>query len=194
MKNPRPLYTAAQAVERMLALARAKTGQYVLGTGDSTGYTTRDGLTGADCVIVAVYGYGIPRHRPGYNHGSWATIADDINCNSLIEDADHEGDLTERIYRPEVGCFLTYPSVYKDGHRISIGHIELVTGVSRCLEWDVTAPDYGLLDVVACRGPNERKPAVITGTGADGPGRGFNGHDKLWPKPAHRTSMLRVKP
>lgn len=172
----------------MLALAAAKSGQYVLGTGDDTGYTTRDGLTGADCVIAFVYGYGVKRHRPGYNRGPWATISDDINCNSLIEDADHEGDLVERITRPERGCLLAYPSVYKDGKRISIGHIELVHSVKRVLEWDVTKPDYSMLDMVACRGPNERKPAIVLGDGA-----AFSRHDALWPKPAHRTVMLRVR-
>lgn len=194
--HPRPGATALEAVARCLALVDRRDGQYVLGTGNwnpdtDVPWTTRDGLLGGDCVTVFCHGFKVKRRRPGYNRGPWATISDDINCNSLIEDADHpdENDLTERILRPEIGALLTFPSVYKNGRRISIGHIEIVVGIDRCLEWDVTAPDYSLLDVVAIRGPNGRKPAAVRGTGA-----AFNRHDKLWPKPAHRTCMLRVRP
>ena len=208
MTGPRPGASAFDAVIRAKGAAE-RYGCYILGAGDfrpvkngesvidmpwTPGtYTDAHGnkitALGSDCCGFAIsFAYKLVRHRPGFNVGSWATISDDINCNSAIEDADHHGELFERITRPELGALLVYPTVYKDGKQIAIGHVVIVVGISRCLEWDATKPDYGLLDVAECCGPNGRGPGVILRSGAS-----FNNHDHLWPKPAHRTVMLRVK-
>lgn len=162
-------------------------GIYQLGTGDidSAGDGPRDCFGFAACEC-----YGIPRHRPGFNRGPWATVEDDLNCNSAIEDADHHGELFERVFTPYPGALIMYPTIHLTGHPSPwIGHVKIVVGVSRCVEWDHDRPDWSLLDTVECRGPDGRRPGIVSGSGA-----GMNGHDMTWPKPEHRTVMLRVLP
>lgn len=197
MTGPRPLRTADEAVARALALVDR--GVYELGTGDlpSTGDDTRDCFGFAVCEC-----YGIKRHRPGFN-GGWyeapstehpqgrsPSVTDDLNCNSAIDDADHHGDLFERVTTPFPGALILYPTIRLQGHaRPWIGHVKLVTSVSRCCEWNHDAPDWSLLDTVECAGPNGRRPGIVAGTGAT-----MAAHDRIWPKPEHRTVMLRVRP
>lgn len=183
--GPRPLYTAAQAVAQARALVGR--GTYTLGTGDITshGDDQRDCFGFAACEV-----YGIKRHRPGFNEGPWATVSDDLNSNSAIEDADHRRELFERVFTPAPGILLAYPTIRIAGHpQPFIGHIGIVVGVSRCLEWDHDHPDYALLDVVQCSGPNGRKPGIRATDGS-----AWSHHDTMWPKPEHRTAMLRVLP
>lgn len=186
--GPRPQFAAAQAVAHARALVGR--GVYQLGTGDidSRGDDPRDCFGFAFCEL-----YGVRRHRPGFNHGAWATVSDDLNCNSAIEDADHAGELFERVTKPSLGVLLAYPTIRlrgADGQMHAfIGHVGIVTGVSRCLEWDHGHPNYALLDIAQCRGPNGRKPGIVSTDGAV-----WDHHDSLWPKPEHRTAMLRVKP
>jgi hypothetical protein len=137
--------------------------------------------------------YGVRRHRMGFNRGSWASVSDDLNCNSAIEDADHARELFVRARRPELGDLLAYPTftVLDDKgipHRF-IGHIAIVTGVSRVLEWDAARPQWHLLDVAQCKGPNGRTPGVLATDGAI-----WDEHDRVWPKPEHRSVLLRVVP
>lgn len=194
---PRPC-SAAEAVDR--ALRMVGHGTYVLGTGDyhpviaggtliDIPWTERDGEIGSDCAGLAIsYAYMLKRHRVGFNQGPWASVEDDINCNSAIEDADHNRELFERVHRPELGVLLTYPTIRLAGHpHPFIGHVGIVVGVSRCLEWDEGSPDYSLLDVVQCCGPQGRTPGVIRSDGSI-----WAHHDHLWPKPEHRTAMLRA--
>jgi len=199
MRQPRPC-NAAEAITRARSLV-GRGGQYVLGTGDyrpsreqgryvDLPWTTRDGLTGSDCAGFAIsWCYKLPRHRLGFNAGAWASVSDDLNCNSIDEDADHEQDLGERLVRPELGALLLYPTFRLAGYpRPFIGHVAIVVRISRALEWDVTQPDYSLLDVAQCCGPDERKPAVIATSG-----RHWNDHDQRWPKAEHRSRLLRVR-
>lgn len=184
MTGPRPLYTADQAVARALALIGH--GVYELGTGDihSSGDDPRDcsGFAISEC-------YGIPRHRPGFNVGSWATVSHDVNPNSAIEDADHAGELFERVFTPAPGCLILYPTIRLPGRPEQwIGHVKIVTDVSRVTAWNPD-PCWALLDTVECRGPNGHRPGIVAGTGA-----GMDAHDRDWPKPEHRTAMLRVRP
>lgn len=194
--GPRPC-TAAEAVERALSLV-GKGGQYVLGTGDYLGdtppWTTRAGLTGSDCAGFAMsWCYKLPRHRKGFNVGSWASVSDDINCNSGIEDAQHARELFDLVTgAPQLGDLLTYPtfSVIADGQPYKfIGHVGIVVGVSRAVEWDPATPQYELLDIAQCKGPNGRAPAVVQTDGSV-----WAHHDAVWPKPAHRVRVLRVRP
>jgi hypothetical protein len=67
--------------------------------------------------------------------------------------------------------------------------VAIVVGVTRAATFDLATPDYSLLDVAQCCGPNERAPAVIASDGAI-----WNQHDHLWPLPGHRTAVLRAKP
>ena len=183
--GPRPLRTAAQAVE--VARSLVGTGIYWLGTGDMD--TPRGGRS--DCAGFAIDRcYGLRRHRPGFNRGAWASVEDDLNCNSAIEDADHNQELFERVTTPFPGALLAYPTVRLPGHpRPWIGHIAIVVGVSRCHEFDVRRPNWSLLDVVQCGGTDGKTPAIVASSGEH-----WSDHDRTWPKPEHRSVLLRALP
>lgn len=184
MTGTRPLYSVDRAVAH--ALAMVGRGVYQLGTGDlqSNNDEPRDCFGFAVCEC-----FGIRRHRPGFNHGPWASVEDDLNCNSAIEDADHAGELFERVTTPAPGVLLAYPTIHLSGHAPFVGHIGIVVGVGRCSEWDPGRPRYDLLEMVQCHGPNGSKPGIVRTDGSV-----WLHHDALWPKPAHRTVMLRVLP
>ena len=182
--GPRPLHDAATAVA--LARGAVGTGVYQLGTGDMD--MTSGGPS--DCFGFAYcWCYGVLRHRQGFNRGPWATVEDDLNCNSAIEDAAHAGELFEQVFTPAPGILLAYPTIYLKGHPPFIGHIGIVVSVQRCLEWDHGRPSYSLLDVVQCHGPNGRRPGIVASDGSV-----WDHHDAQWPKPEHRTKMLRALP
>jgi hypothetical protein len=198
-RDPRPC-GVDEAVTRALSIVR-KGGQYELGTGDYRPKGTSDlpwttansGAVGSDCAGFALsWCYKIPRHRPGLNVGSWSTVSDDLNCNSAIEDADHEQDLFVRVTDAVApGDLLVYPTITLPDYpgRQWIGHVSVVTGIARAASFDLAKPDYSLLDVAQCLGPNGRAPAVISSDGSI-----WNHHDSLWPLPQHRTVVLRVNP
>lgn len=165
---------------------------YWLGTGDWD--TPLNGRT--DCVWAFVRCYGVKRHRPGYNRG-WRdpdgrtpSVVDDINFNALIEDADHNRELVVRADRPQLGDILCYPTIRLPGHPLPwIGHGSIVIGVDRVLEWDPATPQWHLLDVAQCCGPDGRTPGVLATDASH-----WDSHDRTWPKPEHRSALLRVVP
>lgn len=182
--GPRPKYSASEAVARARLLIGR--GVYWLGTGDSD--SPDDGAS--DCFGFAYCkAFGVKRHRAGFNRGPWATVSDDLNCDSALEDADHDRELFERIDRPELGALLVYPTIHLIGRGPWRGHIAIVVGVRRCLEWDPQHPSYTLVDVVQCHGPNGRRPGIIATDGTI-----WDNHDHIWPKPEHRTVILRARP
>lgn len=174
-------------------------GQYLLGSGDYLGetqppWTFRDGEAGCDCAGFAIcWAYKLKRHRPGFNVGAWASVEDDINVNSAMEDATHTRELFEFVTaEPRPGDLLCYPTFVlrtASGPRKFIGHVGVVTSTKRVLEWDPLRPQYELLDVAQCRGPNGRKPAVVATDGSL-----WAHHDATWPKVQHRTQMIRARP
>jgi len=180
---PRP-FAAEKAVE--IALASVGHGEYWLGTGDYN--TPLDGRS--DCAGFAICKcYGLRRHRPGFNKGKWASVEDDINCNSAIEDANRRKDLfVLAAPRPQPGDLLAYPTFFLTGHpKPWIGHIAIVVAVDRMAAWDAAKPDWSLLDVVQCCGPDGRKPGIVRSTAQH-----WREHDRQWPKPEHRSSLLRA--
>jgi len=191
--------TAPRPCSPVLACSRSRrmVGQpypYVLGTGDykptptsDTPWTQRDGMLGSDCAGFAIsWCYELPRHRPGFNVGPWASVSDDINCNSAIEDAEHARDLFELVTgAPQNGDLLTYPTIRLPGHPTPfIGHVCIVIDANG---WKPGS--WASLVVAHCHGPNGRSPAVTIGDGAI-----WDRHDEVWPKPEHRSRLLRVKP
>lgn len=176
-----------QAVQ--IALSQVGHGVYQLGTGDCT--DKADDPT--DCAGFAISRcYGLRRHRPGFNRGAWATVSDDLNSNSAIEDAEHHMELFlpvwdgERAYDvPEPGDLLAYPTFRLPGHQPWIGHVAIVTAVPP--EWDWTSSRWRDLTIVQCVGPNGRRPGINTAGGGH-----FDVHDQMWPKPEHRTRLIRV--
>lgn len=212
MSGARPC-SAAEAVQRALSLV-GKGGQYILGTGDYRPKFvggklidvpwTEHGEThdiGSDCAGFALsWCYKLRRHRPGFASGrvppeyrDQSDVDDDINCNSAIEDALTKRELFMVTDTPSPGTLLVYPTLRirgKDGElHTFIGHAGIVTSCKRVSRWDFEHPQYELLDVAQCKGPNRRQPAVIATDGSV-----WSHHDAIWPKPAHRTMMLIALP
>lgn len=187
--------TPAEAVERALAMARLGAGEYGLGTGDyrpSGGTSTRPAVdlpwTGprnaSDCAGFAIcWCWKLRRHRPGFNRGAWATVADDLNCNSAIEDARHKRELFAEVAYDEAqpGDLITYPTI-RIGLKVFIGHVGLITWAPE----HMTGHDLYKLQLVQCHGPNGFRPGAVTSDGSV-----FQHHDANWPKPQHRCAILR---
>ncbi len=195
MTPPRPCLPAEAVSRALLLVGRPEI--YVLGTGtyqprphEDLPFTRNARGYGCDCWgLAGSWCFRLPRHRMGYNKGPWATVTDDINTDSAIEQAEHptaKDRLWEVVDRPALGDLLVYPSIRdKAGKRIRIGHVGIITGL--CAEWDPKAPQYGLLEVVQCQA--SRKPAIMKGPGTGWLMRDtFKGlRDDKW-----RTRMLRA--
>ena len=196
---------------------------YYLGTGDfdpaspNMPWSTRkDGKKGSDCRVACCFAYEIPAHRRGYNgdyadqtgkivHAPWATVSDDVNYNSLIEDAEHEQDLCVIVADDlQVGDILCYPTIQLRTHDASgvegdwlrnpdgsiktwIGHGMMLAQVPP-IGW-TRASGWSALQVLQCHGPDGRTPAVVA-TDA----HALDIHDATWPLPQHCTKVVRMKP
>ncbi len=191
--GPRPARSATRAVAEARSLVGS--GTYKLGARD------RDAELGIyDCSSFAIrHCYGLPGHRMGFNRG-WkanathpggASVVDDINSNSAIEDAHYTKELFELVTDdPREGDLLAYPTIRLMGHpRPWIGHVLICSGVGRVRNWNPARPVFSQLDAIECRGPDGRTRAIRTTTGA-----GVDLHNSTWPKPHHRGYLLRVKP
>jgi hypothetical protein len=182
----------AEAVERALLMV-GRPEEYRLGSGDYHPTTTADlpwtnGKRGygCDCSGFIAWAFKYERHRPGFNHGSWSSVSDDVSTDSMCEDGEHRHELFTAVDRPMVGDLLCYPGIRgPDGKRLRIGHVGLIVGVPA--EWDPKLEQFGLVDVVQCQAA--RKPAVMRGPGLAWLMRDtFKGlRDEAW-----RTRVLRV--
>jgi len=169
--------------ERAVEIAHHLTGTgiYWLGTGN---WNTPEGGK-SDCFGFAVNKcFNIVRHRPGFNKGPWATVSDDLNCNSAIEDSEHKRELFVPVTgQLREGDLIAYPTIHLQGKQF-IGHIAIVVKVPD--DWDFGTP-YNRLTVVQCAGPNGRSPAITLTNAAH-----WDNHDRTWPKSEHRTKLIRV--
>lgn len=189
----RPKYSATEALERCGKLIGC--GTYKLGALDSDA----DNLV-FDCFSFAVrYAFGLDGHRPGFNRdwkvdwmtGATATVVDDLNSNSAVENALFgDRELFEVVVGPpRLGDIIAAPTIHLVGHPEPwIGHAVIVSGIGRGNGvWDPQAPTYAMLDIIECRGPNERNPAIRQTNGT-----WFDERRGTWPKVIHRPWLLRV--
>lgn len=177
MKSPNEAIARAYAV--------LGTGHYLLGGTDlpqpdgqrlSRGRGFRPGWR-MDCAGLVLWAYDIPRHEPGANRGPWATVEDDWNTDSMIEDSQHHQARFFPVDRHRVreGDIVVYHTSHADG-LTTMGHTALVVGVK---------PSDGSITVIQCHGPNGAVAAVET------PDTVFQLHDRAHP---HNPSVyLRVK-
>lgn len=151
------------------AMKWAQHGQYILGTGDKN-YAGGP----SDCAGYAIcYTWGLSRHQPGFNHGPWATVSDDVNTDSMIEDAEHNQELFEFPQgMPMRGDLLVYKTIVIGENRF-IGHVSIITNVPN--GWVPGSGNYHRLDVIQCRGPNGKVPGVICSDGSV-----WDHHDAVW--------------
>lgn len=197
-------------VDRARHAADSRASQYGLGCGgyhperDAAGALVRDepygprdkdGLVGVDCSSFAEkWCHRIPGHLPGFNRdvpgarrlGPSATVVDDLNTDSTVEDAWYRSTLFSVVngwhppgtfVRGEVkpGDLLVYRSIYRDGQRVWpwIGHVSIVLEIMP--GFDPAAPRWELLLVAQAKGGDGRKPAVIVTDGSI-----WVHHDELW--------------
>lgn len=145
---------------------------------------------GADCRVAFLWCYKIFASRKGYNVGSWSTCSDCVAYNSLIEDAQHAQDLVVPVVdAPQLGDIIAYSTIWLPGHPLPwIGHGAIVIGADRATAFDPKAPQFHSLDIMQVCGPANRMPAAIATDGSV-----FDAHSAKWPKPEHRSRLLRAK-
>lgn len=194
MTGARPRYTVAEAIERARKLIGA--GTYKLGALDSE----VDDLV-FDCTSFCLrHAFGLDGHRPGYNRdwkvdwctGTTSSVVDDLNSNSAIEDAFHGRELFELVVGPPLpGDIIAAPTIRLGESIVGpwIGHAAIVSNVDRAKhKWDPMRPQFALLDVIECRGPDGRHPAIRQSNGT-----WFDERSLTWPKVNHRAWLLRVR-
>jgi hypothetical protein len=205
---------AMEAVDRARRMVN-NGGQYLLGTGDYRPFTpTKDirdivgrdlglvdlpwtlnnGEQGSDCAGFAIcWCWKVKRHRPGFNKGPWASVEDDINVNSIIEDAKHKGELVEGwvgpfevIQNPRAGDLICYPTFWLYGKQF-IGHVAIIEIVPA----NYKPGRFDLLTVIQCHGPNGFRPGVVRTDGSL-----FVHHDDVWNDSndySRRCKIVRMK-
>jgi hypothetical protein len=210
----------ADPVARALSLVNERM-PYEYGTGDYhpkhlpdgtlledrpwTSATRDDGMvvTGSDCAGFAIcWCHKLTRHRPGFNHGPHATVSDDINTDSSVEDALGARTLFTPVIAPSLGIaepvrpgdLLVYKSIHLDGHKPWIGHVSIIVAIEP--GFDPTRPDWMRLTVAQCCGGNGRIPAVLRTDGYT-----WRRHDITWGRdpaghdvPERRSVVIRVAP
>lgn len=198
--------TVDEAVSRAQRTLEIGGGEYWLGTGDyhpiklvkayiDLPWTTPSNelKVASDCAGFAIsYCWKLKRHRPGFNTGSWSSVEDDINVNSIMEDAAHKKELAQNeVFTPIPGDLLCYPSfniTSVDGDKVItnhrfIGHVGIIEECSK-----YTRGRYDLITIIQCHGPNGFKPGVVRTDGSL-----FMHHDSVWPKSEHKTRIIRMR-
>ncbi len=155
------------AVARAWLIAGTRPTRYKLGAGGRnpsapTPFTVRDGILGSDCIGFVLWCLGLDRYQPKvfpYYEG-W------INTDSAIMDAKGKRSVFELIDRPELGSMVIYPSLWKAGKMIRMGHVAIVVEVPAewpsKLEWSKLAPRertalLKLVKVIDCAGSAARR-------------------------------------
>jgi hypothetical protein len=194
-----------EAVNRAENAYKSKGGHYTLGGGDyyaglGGADVTWDSGGGSDCAGFAIcFSWRLIRHRPGFNTGAWATVSDDINVDSAIQDADHARELFEpwdALHGPVLpGDLVVYPTIRipasapPHNKLTFMGHVGLVYEVP--VNWVPGPPEnnrFQELTVLQCHGPNGFAPAVVKTDGYY-----WAQHAKTWPLPQHTSRIIRVK-
>lgn len=187
-----PVCSAREAVDRAHLMVVERRGEYRLGTGDylPSGPGSDIPWTAgkySDCAGFAIcYCWKLKRHRPGFNKGDWSTVEDDLNVNSVMEDASHNKELAayevDRL-APVPGDLLCYPT-FKVAGKTFIGHVALIDVVPTYYK----PGRYDQLQVVQCHGPNGFTPGAVHTDGSL-----FLHHDAIWPLPKHQCKIIRMK-
>jgi hypothetical protein len=199
--------TSAEAVVRAMVAVQSGKGEYQLGTGNynpphvcdscrqtvtnpvDEPWTASNAGPASDCAGFAIcYCWKLVRHRPGFNKGAWSTVEDDINVNSIMEDAVHKQELCHVVDfgLPMPGDLLCYPTFKSGGHQF-IGHVGIVvdTGLDSRV---VYSRRWDRLKVAQCHGPNGFQPGAVLTDGSI-----WLHHDAIWPTPLTRTQLIRMK-
>jgi hypothetical protein len=191
-----------EAVQRMLALEASGKGCYSWGAGHydpahpellgmTLGKNQALGL-GWDCAGAAIcYAFMLKRERPGFNRQAWATITDDLNVDSVLEDADPDrggrGELGELAFVPQPGILLITPTIkIPEKDFDEPGHVRFILDASK---WNPLRPRWADVVYLECRGGNGRRPGVVRDTGES-----VDEHDAKWPVDFKTAGGMLVRP
>lgn len=120
--------TAQEAIERAKRIASGSS-KYILGAGGrnpqaDTPFTSKNGVSGSDCIGFVLWCLGLDRLQPDYPfYEGW------INTDSMILDVEDQQTRFKEAPKPFPGCAVVYPSIWKDGKMARMGHIGLVVEV-----------------------------------------------------------------
>lgn len=150
------------------------------------------GIVGCDCSGFVCYCHRLHRHRVGFNRTPTATVSDDLNTVSMVEDALTARTVFVPVIAPTLGIagvpqpgdILVYKTIHLPGHPNPwIGHECIVLEVDP--KFDPHDPDWRLLKVAQCFGPDHREPAVEVTDGTF-----WRNHDHAWGNEPDGTAVL----
>jgi hypothetical protein len=112
----------------------------------------------SDCVGLACWAIGTSRF-----HKEFTEYGGDMNTDSMILDADGKRSFYTDADRPRVGGLCVTPSIFTKGRPRRPGHVGVIVKVPT--EWDPKAPQWDLVHVVHCHGPQSavHMPAISLG-------------------------------
>ncbi len=171
--------TAVDSVGRAAA-ARKMDIRYKLGRGgtDPTALTPADGKGRLDCSGLTSWCHGLDRVQWVDGEKRYLSTAG-IRADALSA----QPRWYRQVDRPALGDLVVYARHLVKLKPRLFGHVAIVTGVSRLIEWDPAYPGcWALLDVTHCAG-SHKWPRAVRQTPATQWG-------KLWGKP-HGTLIVR---
>lgn len=191
-----------EAVARMVELEASRRGCYRWGAGhydparpDLLGMTEVGGVLGWDCAGAAIsHAYRLTRHRPGFNRQPHATVEDDINVDSLLEDADPDRggrqELGELVTEPAPGVLILTPTIrIPERNFVEPGHVRMIVDCSRVHAWVSRLPLFAQVTYLECRGPDGRRPGVVRDSGES-----VDQHNAKWPVDFRRADGTLARP
>lgn len=131
--------SAVEAVARARRIAALSKSLYILGTGGrnpgaETPFTIKKGLLGSDCIGFVLWCLGLDRYQPIDGKDIEYPFYDGwINTDSMLMDV-HGSQIEFRsVYDVDAqpGDMVVYPSLWKDGKMIRMGHIGLIVEVGK---------------------------------------------------------------
>lgn len=188
--------TAGEAVDRAMRLLHRC--EYQLGAGDYLGLSVeveQPVVQAFDCCGFAVsYCWKVKRHRPGFNRasGAHATIVDDLNVDSVWEDAFYGaqefGVALARHEPPRPGDLLITRSIRRGQVKHApdfcrMGHVRICTKAP--LAWDASHPKYVSLEMAEIDGPNGNRGPILCS------GQPLDNWNRDWPTPEFCVVVVR---
>lgn len=154
-------FSANDAVSRARSIAQLKS-LYILGAGGrnpgaETPFTIKKKRLGSDCIGFALWCLGLDRYQPVDGKYIEYPFYDGwINTDSMLMDVAKDQVEFEEC-DPFPGCVVVYPSIWKNGKMVRMGHIGVVVEVPTKGLTETKAQWYKRIRVIDCAGAFTRK-------------------------------------
>ncbi len=157
--------SAREAVWRARSISELAKSLYILGTGGRNPsadypFTAKNGVLGSDCIGFVLWCLGLDRYQPIDGHDiEYPFYEGWINTDSMLMDVSGAQKYFLHIYDEEVqpGDCVVYPSVWKDGKMVRMGHIALVVSVPTRKPTETRAEWFKRIRVIDCAAAAKRK-------------------------------------